>query len=93
MSAPRYPRDLLYFPARLDLATESGEVFLPALYPGSYRHADDQIRLGRVTDWVAVEGGPTLGVGARTFLVDDEALGLLEWREFLVDEPTTPPGE
>ena len=93
MKAPRFPRDLLYLPARLDLASESGEVFLPALYPGSYRQADDQVRLGRATDWVAAEGGPTLGVGARIFLVDDEAHGLLEWREFLLDEPAIPIGE
>lgn len=87
MKAPRFPRDLLYFPARLDLAAESGEVFLPTLYPGSYKNADDQIKLGRATDWVTTEGGPTLGVGARMFLVDDDAVGLLEWREFLLDEP------
>ena len=90
MKAPRFPRDLLYFPARLDLASESGEVFLPALYPGSYRHEDDQIKLGRATDWVGPEGGPVLGVGAKMFLVDDEAVGLLEWRELLLDEPAIP---
>ena len=61
MNPPRFPRDLLYVPARLELADEAGEVFLPALYPGSHEHADDQVRLGRMTDWKALEGGPTLG--------------------------------
>ncbi len=88
MKPPRFPRDLLYIPARLDLESESGEVFLPALYPRSHVHADDAIRLGRATDWETLADGPTLGVGARLFLVDDDATGLLEWRELLRDEPT-----
>ena len=92
MRPPRHPRDLLYFPARLDLASESGEVFLPALYPGSFEHADDPIKLGRATDWMSLEGGPTVGVGSRTFLVDDDAIALLEWRELLVDGPSSPAG-
>src|SRR5947207_5640312 len=52
MGAPRFPRDLLWAPARLELRDQSaGNVFLPAVYPGSYEHADDQIKLGRATDW------------------------------------------
>jgi type VI secretion system protein ImpE len=92
MRPPRHPRDLIYVPARLDLASESGEVFLPALYPGSHDHPDDQIKLGRATDWVGPEGGPTLGIGARMFLVDDDAIGLLECREFILEEPSESQG-
>ena len=91
MKPPRFPRDLLYVPARLDLEAESGEVFLPVVYPKSHAHADDAIRLGRVTDWETLDSGPTLGVGARLFLVDDDAVGLLEWRDLLRDEPTEEP--
>ena len=87
LPTPRFPRDLLYMPARLDLETESGEVFLPALYPGSFAQADDAIKLGRATDWVTLADGPTNGVGARVFLVDDDAISLLEWRELIRDEP------
>ena len=92
LKPPRHPRDLLYAPARLDLEAETGEVFLPALYPGSAAHADDQVRLGRVTDWVPAEAGPTLGIGARLFLVDDDAIGLLEWRELVATDPDEPAG-
>ncbi len=88
MKAPRFPRDLLYVPARLDLEAETGEVFLPALYPHTYAQADDGLKLGRVTDFAAAADGPTLGVGSRLFLVDDDAIGLLEWREYVRDEPT-----
>ena len=35
-----------------------------------------------MTDWKAPEGGPVLGVGLHTFLRDDDAISLLEWREF-----------
>lgn len=81
MTAPKFPRDLLWAPAHLEMEGSAGDVFLPTLYPGSHEHEDDQIKLGRATDWKPIEGGAVLGVGARTFLVDEDALGLLEWRE------------
>ncbi|WP_165230990.1 type VI secretion system accessory protein TagJ [Aquisphaera insulae] len=87
MNPPSFPRDLLYIPARLELESESGEVFLPALYPGSASHADDQVRLGRLTDWKTLEGDVTLGVGLHTYLRDDDATTLLDWREFRAGEP------
>ena len=83
---PRFPRDLLYLPARLELATEAGEVFLPALYPGSHQHADDQVKLGRMTDWKDLGDGLTQGLGLHTYLVDEDAISLLEWREFRLPE-------
>jgi type VI secretion system protein ImpE len=84
MNAPKFPRDLLWVPARLEVRDgPSGDVFLPALYPGSHTHADDQVKLGRMTDWKSDEAGPVLGVGLRMFLVDDEAVSLPEWRELV----------
>jgi type VI secretion system protein ImpE len=81
-NAPVYPRDLLWLPARVVMKEgEQGEVFLPTLYPGSHDSPDEKIKLGHSTDWKQAEGGPVLGVGARTFLVGDEAHGLLQWRE------------
>jgi type VI secretion system protein ImpE len=81
VKAPKFPRDLLWAAGRLERADSGGNVFLPALYPESHEHPDDQIKLGRSTDWKGAEGGPVQGVGARTFLVDDAAVGLLEWRQ------------
>jgi len=86
MNPPRFPRDLLYIPAHLELATEAGEVFLPALYPGSHEHADDQVKLGRMTDWRDLGSGLTQGLGLHTYLIDDDAISLLEWREFRAPE-------
>jgi len=83
---PRFPRDQLFVPAHVELADEQGDVFLPVLYPGSHEHADEQVRLGRMTDWRELEGGAVLGVGLHTYLHDDDAIGLLEWREWRSDQ-------
>jgi type VI secretion system protein ImpE len=82
MNPPRFPRDLLFIPARLELENEAGDVFIPALYPGSHEETDDQVRMGRMTDWKNLDGGLVLGVGLHTYLRDDDAISLLEWREF-----------
>jgi type VI secretion system protein ImpE len=86
MKAPGTPRDLLWLPARLDMRDgASGAVFLPVLYPNSHEHADDQIKLGRANDWKQAPGGPMLGVGARQFLLGDDSVALLDWRELALD--------
>lgn len=80
MNPPKYPRDVLYPPARLTLHDgTTGEVFLPALYPGSHAHADDAVRLGRLTVWDG-EAGAVRGAGQRVFLSGDDDRALLEWR-------------
>jgi type VI secretion system protein ImpE len=85
MNAPKFPRDLIWMPAHLEMREgPAGDVFLPALYPGSHEHAEDRIKLGRATDWKGAEGGPVLGVGLRTFLVGEDAVTLLEWRELQI---------
>lgn len=89
LNEPRFPRDLLWMPARLDLADASGNVFLPVLYAGSHEHSDDAIKLGRAADWKELPGGFVQGVGSRTFLVDDDAVGLLEWRSLSDIAPRT----
>jgi type VI secretion system protein ImpE len=82
MNPPKYPRDLIWFPARLDVRDgPSGEAFLPVLYHGSHEHPDDNIKLARSNDWKELENGPILGLGARIFLVGEEDIPLLQWRE------------
>jgi type VI secretion system protein ImpE len=80
--APRFPRDLLWLPARLEVRDgPSGEVFLPTVYPGSHEHPDSQIKLGRATDWKTDEAGPVVGLGGRVFLAGGDDINLLEWRQ------------
>jgi type VI secretion system protein ImpE len=86
LNPPRFPRDLLWAPARLEMRDDSaGAVYLPALYPGSHQHANDAVKLGRMTDWLAAEGGPVRGAGQHTFQAGDEEIGLLEWRQLEID--------
>ena len=49
---PERPRDLLWRPVHMIVrGGPDGEVYLPVLYAGSAADADDQIRLGRTTEW------------------------------------------
>ncbi len=86
MNPPRFPRDLLFVPAHLELEDEEGDVFVPALYPRTHECGDDQVKLGRMTDWTELEGGAMLGVGLHTFIRDDDDISLLEWREWRSDQ-------
>ncbi|MDZ4783222.1 MAG: type VI secretion system accessory protein TagJ [Planctomycetia bacterium] len=87
MNPPRFPRDLIWAPARLEThGSESGEIYLPALYANSFEHAEDAVKLGRTSDWVETPNGPILGRGGRMFLLDEGSVPMLEWRELIVDE-------
>jgi type VI secretion system protein ImpE len=85
MNGPRFPRDLLWIPARLELESSAGTVFLPALYPGTHEHSDPQVRLGRSVDWKETVDGPTLGSGVHVFLAGDQTVNLLDWRELVTE--------
>jgi type VI secretion system protein ImpE len=79
---PKRLRDLLWSPATLEAHSGPvGEVFLPVLYVDSSAHADDQIKLGRMTDWQDVGEGLARGIGQRVFLMDGNDWALLEVRE------------
>jgi type VI secretion system protein ImpE len=93
-SEPERPRDLIW--RRAHLVVHDGpdaEVFIPALYPGAAREEDDQIRLGRMTDWRGGETGPVRGVGQRTFLVGEDARPMLELKSIAFDAPAAAKGE
>ena len=76
---PKKLRDLIWPGARItaDDGT-SGDVFLFALYPGSSAHADNLVKLGRMTDWKSLSDDLQAGLGLRSFLVDDAELSLFE---------------
>jgi type VI secretion system protein ImpE len=87
ISPPKRLRDLIWNPAKVESRPGAvGEVFLPVLYPGSSEHTDDQVRLGRMTDWMDLGEGLARGVGQRLFLIDGEERALLEIREVEFDE-------
>lgn len=82
ISVPKRLRDLLWIPATLESHLGPvGEVFLPVLYAGSSEHADDRVKLGRMTDWQAVAEELALGVGQHLFFIDGQDRGMLEIRD------------
>lgn len=86
---PRRLRDLKWIPARVETGPgfeelELGQVLLPATTPLAWEHHDDQVRLGRVTDWEELESGHVAPVGQKLLAVDDEPFPFLEIRELEV---------
>jgi len=82
ISPPKRLRDLLWLPGTLESHFGAvGDVFLPVLYAGSSQHADDRVKLGRMTAWNVLREGLVLGVGQRLFLVDGTERPMLEVRE------------
>jgi type VI secretion system protein ImpE len=85
IAPPRRLRDLLWIPAMVRTGpgfkgTELGEVLIPALSPLSWRHADDEVRLGRATVWEESEEGEEIPFGQKLWAVDGEEIPLLEVR-------------
>lgn len=92
LSPPKRLRDLLWSPAVVRTGPEFtgmelGEVLVPALSPGAAAHADDAVRLGRVTEWVDLADGASAPVGQKLLLVDDTEFPFLEVRELDVTRP------
>jgi type VI secretion system protein ImpE len=87
--APTRLRDLMWIPAKVKVAPDYtgmdlGEVLIPAHAPGSAKHEDDLVRLGRVTDWVDLGEKGFAPIGQKLLLVDGEEFPLLELRELQI---------
>lgn len=79
IAAPKQLRDLLWAQARIEaLDGTVGEVYVPTLYAASSESANDQVRLGRMTDWKQLSEDIYRAVGLRLFLVDDVDKTLFE---------------
>jgi len=93
---PRRLRDLLWLPAQVRTGPafrdmELGEVLLPTLYPLSWRHTEEAVRLGRATVWEEQEDGTVAAFGQRILLVDGEELPILELRSLEIQPPAAEP--
>ncbi|MCX6624373.1 MAG: type VI secretion system accessory protein TagJ [Acidobacteria bacterium] len=94
---PTRLRDLLWIPALVRTGPafrdkELGEVLLPVMTPLAWRDLDDQVRLGRITDW-REEDGVTLPAGQKMLLVDGEEVPLLDIRKLEFNSPVPAAGE
>lgn len=87
MQPPKRLRDLLWAPATVETGaafggSPLGEVLLPVLSPASCSHADDSVRLGRVTIWES-----DVPFGQKMLAVDSEEIPLLELRRLEIAQP------
>jgi type VI secretion system protein ImpE len=79
ISPPRQLRDMIWASARVE-ATDGtiGEVYMPSLYADTSSSANDQLRLGRMTDSKQLGENLYRTLGLRLFLVDGEDKTLFE---------------
>ena len=89
MTPPARLRDLHWAPAQLRTGPsvadkELGEILLPALSVGAWRHAEDEIRLGRATDWEDLPSGDFAPVGQKLLRIDDRLVPLVDVRELVI---------
>jgi type VI secretion system protein ImpE len=83
---PKQLRDMIWATARIEsLSGTKGEVILPALYHGTAQDPNDQVRLGRMTEWRQIGENLYHAVGLRIFLVDDEDQSLFETKTIEFD--------
>jgi len=85
MGPPQRLRDTLWAPAVVQAAAsfkemDLGEVLIPAIYPFSWKHPDEAVWLGRVTEWAADDEGREYPSGQKILLVDGEEVPFLEVR-------------
>jgi type VI secretion system protein ImpE len=90
ISSPKTLYDLLWIPAQI--TTWEGltlNCYLPVLYPESFLSKDDQMKMGRMTDWTNLNGDLLKGIGQHVFEVGDEEIALLEIREITFNFPSS----
>ena len=77
---PRRPRDLYWRRTTMEVAGgPDGEVYIPAIYATGTDPVEDELRLGRATDWrQSGEAAPVRGVGAVTMLVGEVSATVME---------------
>jgi type VI secretion system protein ImpE len=85
MGPPQRLRDTLWAPALVQTAPsfrgmDLGEVLIPAIYPFSWKDPNEEVWLGRVTEWSADDEGKEYPSGQKMLLVDGEEVPFLEVR-------------
>ena len=86
LEKPKRLRDLLWSPALVRTGPafkgkELGEVLLPVISPLSWKHANNQVRLGRATEWEDDGTGSVVPLGQKMFAVDEDEIPILEIRK------------
>ncbi len=83
------PIDVLWRAARMDVSDElQGVVYVPQLYIDSASSADEEIRLGKATEWKSNEGEPVRGLGHRVLWLSGEARPMAQISEMSFKRPS-----
>ena len=85
---PKKLRDLLWMPAILQTTSDFrlqdlGEVLLPVISPLSWKHPDDNVRLGRATVWEEDAKYGEVPFGQKLLLCGDEEEPFLQLRNLI----------
>jgi type VI secretion system protein ImpE len=85
MGPPKRLRDTLWAPATVRTGPsfkgqELGEVLIPVIYPFSWNNPDEEVWLGRKTEWVRDDQGNEYPVGQKMLVIDGEEVPFLELR-------------
>jgi type VI secretion system protein ImpE len=86
--APKSLRDLFWLQGKIETSNgTNGEVMIPTLYSGSFKHSNDQVRLGRMTDWRDLGEEIFIGEGTKLFWMDGQDKPILDIKkiEFTVE--------
>ncbi len=76
---PKLLRDLYWVHGNVELLNgTNGEMFFPALYAGTSKSDDDQVRLGRMNDWRDLGEELFVGEGTKAFWMDGRVKSLLD---------------
>lgn len=82
--------DLLWSSAQLTLWDGMTlNCYLPVLYPNTSAHSDDQMKLGRLTDWKDLGRDLFSAVGQHVYQTQESEVALLEIREATFNPPRT----
>ena len=76
---PKTLRDLYWIQSEVEMVNGlQGEMFFPALYSGTWKSDNDQVRLGRMTDWREIGSDVFVGEGTKLFWMDGRDKSLLD---------------
>jgi type VI secretion system protein ImpE len=83
---PKTLRDLFWVHAEIEMVSgTAGEMFIPALYSGSWKSENDAVRLGRMTDWKDAGEEVFIGEGMRAFWMDGKDKSILDIESIVFD--------
>ena len=91
VAPPKRLRDLLWIPAEITTTPAAGsrelrDIMIPSMAPLSWKHPDEEVRLGRVSIWGEDETGEVAPYGLKCILVDGEEVPIVEVRELEINQ-------